>query len=225
MKKLTVLFFVIFLSLPALCQELNNPVYFRFGFSSPSWNYFDQGEDYWAEGTKKFGANFEAGTIFLFRSASTARNMAFGIDATFLYANFNNFHFGDDAGDVNIGIYRLGSKVGPSFTFSPVEKMAFDIYVKADIAWAAVLAPYEEKIDDGDDYFIDYLPVGLSTGVNFRYGLLMLGVEYNTISAELESDDNRGTYWQEGMNFLNGEENGGKKSKMPNMNFTIGMCF
>ncbi|HET6559416.1 MAG TPA: hypothetical protein VFG54_18980 [Prolixibacteraceae bacterium] len=225
MKRLTILFAVIFLSLTAICQELDNTVYFRFGYSSPSWDYFGQGKDYWEEGTKKFGGNFEVGTIFLIKSAIPSENIAIGIDATFLYANFNNFYYGDEIGDVNIGIYRLGSKVGPSFTFSPIEKMAFDIYVKADIAWAAVLAPYEEKIDDGDDYFLDYLPVGLSTGLNFRYGLLMLGVEYNTISAELESDDSRGRYWQEGMNFFNGEENGSKKSKMPNMNFTIGMSF
>lgn len=225
MKRLTILFSVIFLSLTAICQELDSPIYFRFGFSNPSWNYFGQGKDYWMDGTKRFGGNFEAGTIFLIKSAIPDKKMAIGIDATFVYANINNFHVGDESGDVNLGIYRVGSKLGPSFTISPMEKMAFDVYVKADIAWATVLAPYEDKLDDGDDYFMDYLPVGLSTGLNFRYGLLMLGVEYNTISAELESDDNRGTYWQEGMNFINGDDDGSKKSKMPNLNFTIGMCF
>lgn len=225
MKRLTILFAVIFLSLTAICQELDNTVYFRFGYSDPSWNYFDQGKDYWTEGTKKIGGNFEVGTIFLIKSIIPAENVAIGIDATFLYANFNNFHNGDETGDVNIGIYRVGSKIGPSFTFSPVEKMAFDVYVKADIAWASLIAPYEEKIDDGDDYYLDYLPVGLSTGLNFRYGILMLGVEYNTISPELESDDNRGIYWQEMMNVLNGIDDESKKSKMQNLNFTIGMCF
>lgn len=225
MKRLTIFFAVIFLSLTSIGQELDNSVYFRLGYSNPSWNYFDQGKDYWAEGVSKFGGNFELGTIFLIKSIIPAENMAIGIDATFLYANFNNFHLGDEMGNVNIGIYRVGSKVGPSFTYSPIDKMAFDVYVKADIAWASVVAPYEQKIDDGDDYYLDYLPVGISTGLNFRYGILMLGVEYNTISPELESDDYKGMYWQDGMNDFNGEENGSKKSKMPNLNFTIGMCF
>lgn len=225
MKRLMLLIAVVFLSLTGICQELNNPVYFRFGYSNPSWNYFGQGKDYWAKGTKKFGGNFEFGTIFLIKSIIPAENVAIGIDATFLYANFNDFYLGDKTGDVNVGIYRVGSKIGPSFTFSPIEKMAFDVYVKADVAWATVLAPYEEKIDDGDDYFLDYLPVGLSTGLNFRYGVLMLGVEYNTISPELESDDFKDMYWQEMMGDFNGEENGSKKSKMQNLNFTIGMCF
>lgn len=225
MKRLTIFFAVTFLSLTAICQELDNPVYFRFGFSNPSWNYFDQGKDFWADEVSKLGGNLELGTIFLIKPVIQAKNMAVGIDATFLYANFNNFHAGDETGDVNLGIYRVGSKVGPSFTYSPIEKMAFDVYVKADIAWAAVIAPYEKKLDDGDDYFIDYLPVGISTGLNFRYGLLMLGVEFNTISPELESDDYKGMYFQEMMGDFNGEENVSKKSKMQNLNFTIGMCF
>ncbi|HAH25745.1 MAG TPA: hypothetical protein DCL77_18640 [Prolixibacteraceae bacterium] len=225
MKRLTILFAVIFLSLTAICQELNNPVYFRFGYSDPSWNYFGQGKDYWAKGISKFGGNFEVGTIFLIQRLTPAKNMAIGIDATYLYANFNDFYMGEKPEDVNLGIYRVGTKLGPSFTYSPIDKMAFDVYVKADVAWAAVVAPYEKKIDDGDDYYLDYLPVGLSTGLNFRYGLLMLGVEYNTISPQLESDDNKGTYLQDGINELNGIKNGSKKSKMQNLNFTIGMCF
>lgn len=225
MKRLSILFAVIFMSLTALCQELDNKFYFRFGYSNPSWNYFGQGKDYWADGTSKFGGNFEVGTIFMIQRITPAKNMAFGIDATYLYANFNDFHRGDKTGDTNLGIYRVGSKAGPSFTYSPIKKMAFDVYVKADVAWAALAAPYEKKIDDGDDYFLDYLPVGLSTGLNFRYGILLLGIEYNTISPQLESDDYKGVYLQDGINQHNGEVNGIKKSKMQNLNFTIGMCF
>lgn len=225
MKKLVFLFVIAIMSLSAFSQKLDNKFYFRFGYSSPSWNYFDQGKDYWAEGTSKTGFNFELGTIFMIPSILQSENMSLGVDADFIYANFNNFKVNDDAGQANVGIYRVGSKVGPSFTYIPVENMAIDVYLKADVAWATVVAPYEEKIDDGDDYYIDYLPVGLSTGLNFRYGLLMLGIEFNTISAQLESDDYKGTYLQEILDEFNGEENPGKKSKMPNLNFTIGLNF
>ena len=151
--------------------------------------------------------------------------MALGINADFIYANFNNFNSEDELGAVNLPTYRVGSKVGPSFTYSPMDNMALDLYVKADIAWVTVVAPFEEKFDDGDDYFIDYLPVGFSTGLNFRYRLLMLGVEYNVISPELESDDLKGVTFQEILEEFHGEETLSKKSKMPNLNFTIGICF
>jgi hypothetical protein len=225
MRKLIVLFAVTFISLNALCQKLDNPFYFRFGFSNPSWEYFDQGKDYWQEDVSKYGVNFELGTIFLIPSSTMSENMVFGINVDYFYANFNNFHGEDDSGEASTGIYRVGSKVGPSFTYIPAEKMALDVYVKADVAWAAVVAPYEKEIDDGDDYFIDYLPVGFSTGLNFRYGMLMLGVEFNTISPKLESDDHKGVYLQEILDEFNGEDRLRKKTKMPNMNFTIGMSF
>ena len=152
-----------------------------------------------------------------------SKEMSLGVDADFLYINLNNIKYEDDFGAMNMGIYRVGSKIGPSFTYMPRDNMAFDVYVKADIAWAALIAPYEKKIDDGDDYYIDYLPVGFSTGLNFRYGVLMLGIEYNTISPQLESDDYEGVYFQELL--LYGEESPGKKSKMPNLNFTVGLNF
>lgn len=224
MKKFTILFTFTLISLTAFCQELDNEFYFRIGFSNPSWNYFDQGKDFWGDGISKYGANFELGSIFLIKSFTPAKNMAIGINVDYFYVNFNNFH-ADDAEAFNLGIFRVGSKVGPSFTYSPMEKIAIDIYAKVDVAWAALMAPYEKKIDDGDDYYIDYLPVGLSTGLNFRYGVLMLGVEYNVISPELESDDYEGLYFQEMLGEFNGEEEPSKKSKMPNLNFTLGLSF
>lgn len=225
MKKSILLLAIALMSLNAFSQQLDNKFYFRFGYSSPSWKYFDRSKDFWPEGTSKYGANFELGTIFMLPSILESKIMSVGIDADFIYANFNNFHIEDSEGNINYGMYRVGSKVGPSFTYMPARDLAFDVYVKADIAWAAVLAPYEKKIDDGDDYFIDYLPVGFSTGLNFRYGMLMLGVEYNTISPKLESDDYEGTYFQEILDYLEESETTGEKSKMPNLNFTIGLNF
>nr|WP_321355551.1 hypothetical protein [uncultured Draconibacterium sp.] len=225
MKKFIIAFTTILFWLSGTAQDFDNRFYFRAGYSSPSWSYFDQDKDFWGEGTSKYGANFELGTIFMINSALQSKEMVLGIDAVFLYTNFNNFKYEDELGSVNTGIYRVGSKIGPSFTYSPAENLAFDVYVKADIAWVALIAPYEEKIDDGDDYFIDYLPVGFSTGVNFRYGMLMLGIEFNTISPQLESDDFEGYYFQQYIDAFNEEEMVHKKTKMPNLNFTVGLNF
>jgi hypothetical protein len=225
MKKLILLFAVTFISLTAFCQELDNEFYFRFGYSNPSWNHFGSDKDGWADGVKKSGANFELGSIFLIPSLTQAKNMAFGINVDYLYSNYNKFAIKDDEDGFNLAIFRLGSKIGPSFTYSPAEKVAFDVYVKADFAWATAAVPYEDKIKDEDDYYAAYAAVGLSTGLNFRYGILMLGVEFNTISTELESDEYKGVYFQEMIEGVVGDSDPGKKTKLPNLNFTIGMSF
>jgi hypothetical protein len=225
MRKLILLFAVTFITLTAFCQKLDNQFYFRFGYSNPSWTHFGLDKDGWVDGVEKSGANFELGSIFLVPSLTQAKNMAFGINVDYLYSNYNNFAIEDGEDGFNLGLFRVGSKIGPSFTYSPAEKTAFDVYVKADFAWAAVAVPYEKKIDDGDDYFAAFATVGLSTGLNFRYGILMLGVEFNTISPELESDEEEGVYLQEMIEEFIGEGDSGKKSKIPNLNFTIGLSF
>lgn len=216
---------VIFISLTAFCQALDNEVYFRIGYSNPSWNYFEVGKDGWGDGVSKYGANFELGSIFLIKAIIPSEKVALGINIDYIYGNFNNFKFGHGRDQSNLGVFKVGSKIGPSFTYSPAPKMAIDVFFKADLAWAALAVPYTEKIDDGDDYYIGYTPLGWSTGLNFRHGVLMLGFEFNTTKVALESDDKEGVFLQEEIGQLYQESDGGKKSKLPNMNFTIGLSF
>lgn len=225
MKKLFVLLAVSTIAINAISQNFDNEFYIRLGYSSPSWEYFDVGKDNWGDNITRTGGIFELGTIFMIPSILKSENMSFGIDATYLYSNANNFEMKSAQEDFNIIAYKMGSKLGPSFTYMPSEKVAFDVYVKADIAWAALVVPYEESIDDADDFYLGFAPVGLSTGLNFRYGVLMLGVEFNTISPELESDDYEGVYWQDFVNEDTESNSDSKKSKMPNLNFTIGLSF
>lgn len=225
MKKITILLAATLISLSSYCQELDNPVYFRFGFSNPSWESFDIGKEGWGSEVRKFGANFEFGSIFLIQSLPQAENSSFGINVDYLYANYNNFHVGEGDESMDLGIVRVGSKIGPSFTYSPHQEMAFDLYVKADFAWATAVVPYAGSMEKADDYFTGFATLGLSTGINYRYGHFMLGFEFNTISPKLESDNMEGVYIQKVIDGLTGENSGSKKSKLPTMNFTIGMNF
>lgn len=225
MKKLTILLVVVLISLSAFCQKLDNPFYFRFGYSNPSWKYFGFDKEAWGTEVNKYGVNFEIGTIFMLQTIPKPENISLGINVDYLYVNYNNFKLSSANGDNNLGIYRLGSKIGPSFTYSPIEKMAFDIYVKADLAWGAIAVPNDDGFDEGDDYFLDLFSVGISAGLNFRYDVLMLGIEFNTINPELESDDSNGVYFQELLEGLTGKGDKGKKSELPNVNFTIGLNF
>lgn len=221
MKKLLTVFGIILFSISAFSQKLDNEMYFRFGYSNPSWKQFSLSEAEWADLgiDKKQGASFEFGTIFMINQLPTAENMAIGINVDYLYVNYNNFTTNSSMEPMNLGTLRVGSKIGPSFTYSPMDKLAFDVYAKADIAWASAAVIYENSFDDADDYFYGKIAAGFSTGLNVRYGILMLGFEFNTISPELESDDYPGEF------LGNFEDADSDKSPLPCMNFTLGLSF
>ena len=85
---------------------------------------------------------------------------------------------------------------------------------------------YERTYDDADDWYMGHnVAFGYSTGLNIRYGILMVGLEFETVSPELESDDHEGVYLQ---NLLDSEfdiNSSDNKSKLPCMNFTLGLSF
>lgn len=224
MKKLVTILAIVLFSLSSFSQDLTDQFYFRFGYSNPSWSQYGLSENDWDDGTSKVGATFELGSIFMLKSILKADNMSFGINADYLYAIYGNFSQKENNFENNLGTLRIGSKLGPSFTISPMDKMAIDIYTKVDFAWATAAVHYGNKIGDADDYFSGYADFGFSTGLNFRYGLLILGFEFNTISTELESDDYPGFYLQDLFNNEAGTDSE-TKSKLPCMNFTIGMSF
>lgn len=222
MKKLYTLVFLALFSSASLAQDLTNQFYFRIGYSSPSWGQYGMKEKFWKEMSydNRIGATFEMGNIFMLKNILKSPNASFGINADYLYITYGNFsgRWQELNKDQNVGSLRIGSKVGPSFTISPMDKMAIDIYAKADIAWGSVAVMYENEPSDADDYFTGYGTLGFSTGLNFRYGLLILGFEFNTISPKLESDDYPGEYW-------GNVDDEGDKTDLPCMNFTIGISF
>ncbi|NOR74004.1 MAG: outer membrane beta-barrel protein [Draconibacterium sp.] len=219
MKKIIVFFAIALISFSSFGQKLDNEFYFRFGYSNPSWEQFGLTDEFRGdEGLEsKTGAIFELGTIFMINSLPASDKMAFGINVDYLYLNYNNFSTIDN--EFNIGTMRVGSKIGPSFTFSPTKRLAFDIFAKVDIAWATATAFYENSIEDADETYIAKMATGFSTGLNIRFGILMIGLEYNTISPELESDDYPGEF------IGNLSDENSNKSPLPSMNFTLGLSF
>ena len=114
---------------------------------------------------------------------------------------------------------RVGSKIGPSFTISPVNKLAFDVFAKANIAWATGAVYFEDVVDNADDFYIAGATLGFCTGLNIRYGILMLGIEYENIKPKLESDEYPGEYLGEF------NDNSSDKSPLPCINFSLGLSF
>lgn len=216
MKKIIAVLLVTFVTISGFAQSsLDNEFYFRMGFSSPSWQQFGGTKVDW-DGYNKFGVVGEIGTIFMFKKIPLPQNMAFGLDVDYLTFCYNQFS--NNTNDEDLGTLRFDSKIGPSFTFSPVKDLAFDAYIKADIAWVTATAIVEDNNTDDADAYANIGTVGVSTGVNFRYKILMLGIEYNTISPELENVD-------DDTDFLGSFNGNNKKSPLPCLNFTIGLSF
>lgn len=216
MKKILVFLLVTFVAISCFAQSrFDNEFYFRMGYSSPSWQQFGGEESDW-DGASKFGVVGEIGTIFMFKKIPLPENMAIGLDVDYLTFCYNQFS--NNTSDVDLGTLRFDSKIGPSFTFSPVKDLAFDAYVKADIAWVTATAIVEDNNTDDADAYANIGTFGVSTGVNFRYKILMLGIEYNTISPVLENVDDDG-------DFLGSINSSSDKSPLPCLNFTIGLSF
>jgi len=220
MKKLAILLTVVLITSSAFAQgSIENQFYFRFGYSIPSWKQFGATEDDWRDDMKKKGFMGEIGSIFMLKSIPLPEGMAIGINVDYLSVYWHQFSYDASNSSMDIATLRADSKVGPSFTYSPVEKIAFDAYVKADISWITATAfVYDDDADDADGYG-KIGAVGLSTGINVRLSVVMLGFEFNTISPKLEDVDNAGDY----LGNVNDENS--DKSPLPSYTFSLGFSF
>jgi hypothetical protein len=160
----------------------------------------------------------EIGTIFMLKTFGTKENMALGLDVNYLSIYWHRFSQDMSFLTIDVGTLRFDSKVGPSFTISPIDKLAFDVYAKANISWVTATAIVENDLTDEAEGFGDVFCVGFSTGFNVRYGILMVGFEFNTISPKLVNVDNDGEY-------LGNAKNDGDRTPLPSTNFTIGLSF
>jgi hypothetical protein len=225
MKKLFLTLLLSWLSLAVLSQTkssqktLDNEFYFRFGYSLPFWNQYGAEKTNWEEGSKRLGFTSEVGTIFIFKNIPSSENMALGIDVDYISVYWHKFKTFDEGSDIDLWNFRIDTKIGPSLTFNPIDRLAFDLFVKADFCWfTATGIIYDNDMDEMEGY-VDVFTVGISTGFNVRYSVLMVGFEFNTINPQLENTENQGEYLGDVNNASS------KKSLLPSVNFTLGLSF
>lgn len=220
MRKFTILLITALVSITVIAQDdFDNRFYFRFGYSIPSWEQYGADTDFWEDGVKKSGFMGEIGTIFMLNIIPMPDKMALGINVDYLSAYWNRFTYESMGVTTDLVSLRTDSKVGPSFTYNPVSKLAFDVYVKADISWFSGTGLVYDKQTEDAEIYTAIATVGLSTGINIRYSVLMLGFEFNTISPKLENSDQKGDY------LGNVKDENSDKSPLPSLNFTLGLNF
>lgn len=220
MKRPVTLLISLLTSLLVFSQgNFDNEFYFRFGYSLPFWTQYGATQEDWEDASRKFGLTGEIGTIFMFKNVPKSEKTALGIDVDFLTVYWQKFETFDESSEVDLWNFRLDSKIGPSITFVPVNRLAFDIFIKADISWFSLTGiMYNNDMEDMEG-FGDIFALGISTGFNVRYSILMVGFEFNTISPQLENVENPGEYMGN-INDINAD-----RSPLPSVNFTVGLSF
>ena len=221
MKKLYLIFILSIIFAGAYSQgDLDNAFYFRFGYSKPAQSYLGNDDaDVWDE-VKRNGLVFEVGKIYMLNSIPLADGLRLGINADFLSFYFHHFK----AGDEKDRYFALGSKVGPSLSYSPVNKLVFDLYGKFNPVWVSARVFTFQSLDNEYEFNFGYLGLGYSFGINIRYSILLLGFDFNKSFNKLQHYDE-----------VNGEFDGTYKgnvsndntdySPMPSYNFSIGIAF
>jgi hypothetical protein len=225
MKKLLILSLAICLSYGSFAQEgegLDNRFYFRGGFSNPTDAYLGYKNTPFPELISKKGYVFELGSIFMLNNLDLADGLRLGINVDYAEITYHKFMYEDDFEYIDLYMGQVSSKVGPSLSFSPVNRLVFDGFFKLKIPWVAFGyfdAPDTPELHE--DYYLGAIDVGFSTGINIRYGILMLGFDYSSNNMKMNSDEDSDVYLG---NFLDPSDTG-DKTKFAYMNFTIGLNF
>jgi len=156
---------------------------------------------------------------FILKSIQLPEGMALGINVDYFSFYWYQLQADETVTSLNLVTLSWNSKVGPSFTYSPRNSIAFDAYVKANINWSTEM----QLMNEADEYDGFNKPggIGLSTGINVRLNVVMLGFEFNTISHKFEYEDYPGEYLG---NFADPDDTG-DRSKLPSMTFSLGFSF
>lgn len=222
MKKSLMILMLMAIAFAGYAQDgnLKKQTYFRIGLSSPSWKYFGlDGKSDWNDDMKRIGGILEVGNIFMLNSLKIAPDMRLGINVDYLSVCYNRFS--NSELDISNNFFYLGSKIGPSFSYSPVSKLVFDVYAKINPVWVAGSAFTFDDENIDDQFFLGFMGIKWSVGLNVRYSMLMLGFEFNPGFAKFKyynSEENEFTD-----NYLGNENDNKDITPVPAMNFTIGI--
>lgn len=164
--------------------DLDNQFYFRGGLCRPTWHYgFGEGksdfEDSKGDTPKRTGFAFELGNIFMLNSLPLADGLRLGINADYL--SVYNAKFVQDGYKSNT--FFLGSKLGPSLTYSPVSNLELDVFAKIHPVWFALGTDtnsdysFGEAMSDGN-FSASAVKIKYSLGFNVRYAIAMIGFDF-----------------------------------------------
>jgi hypothetical protein len=223
MRKLVITFLLTTILIAARAQDgdLKKVNYLRLGFSLPTWKYYgwDDKSD-WDDNTKRIGGMLEAGSIYILNGIKIADGMRLGINVDYLSMTYHLLR----ETDRNYGYHfmYLGSKVGPSFSYSPTDRLVLNAYFKLNPVWVAGSMWLFNDDNMDDRIYIGFMGIKYSVGFDIRYSMAMLGFEFNpgfVKFREYNTDENKLT------DHYLGNINAGDKTPVPCINLTLGLGF
>jgi hypothetical protein len=231
MKKVCFVFIAIIianLTFAAEGGDLDNQFYFRLGASIPSWKYMgaDDKNDWVVDDIKRGGGIFEMGNIFMLNGLKLADGMRIGINVDYLCLSYNRFKSKDM--QEKFTFFFWGAKFGPSFSYSPVDKISFDTYIKFNPVWLSTAfdAPYKADDDWDKLWSLGFFGPKLSVGLNVHLSVLIIGVEYNPgIVKYNEYDNDNDEFTDEYVGNYMDPKDDGDYTKVPCFNITAGFSF
>ncbi|MBN2523371.1 MAG: hypothetical protein JXB24_08835 [Bacteroidales bacterium] len=227
MKKLFVVTVIMVFAAGLYAQgDLDNAFYFRMGYSKPTKTYWGvDDKSMWDDyDVKRNGFVFELGQMFYFNSLKMADGLRLGLNADYISFYYHGIKAEDS--DDKLGHILFGSKIGPVLSYSPVDKLVFDGYVKLNPVWvSSIVEQYEEE---DNDVWLGFMGVGYSFGFNVRYSILMVGFDFNRSWNKLQYlDEDDGL--ESDITWGNWGDDDGDEDKdytpMPSFNITIGLAF
>ena len=202
--------------------NLKKKTYFRIGLSIPTWKYYGiDGKSDWEDNIKRTGGIFEVGSIYMLNGIKIAPGMRIGINLDYLSLDYHRFSV--SGSDIRNNFVYVGSKIGPSFSYSPVNKLVFDTYFKFNPVWVAgnLVSFHDDNIED--ELFLGFMGIKYSVGLNVRYSLLMLGFEFNPGFAKLRYYDTAENKLTD--DYMGNDDDNGDKTPVPGFNITLGLSF
>jgi hypothetical protein len=221
MKKLLAVALLISTVMAVYAQDgnLKKQTYLRIGYSLPSWKYFGYADKSdWVDDAKRIGGVLEVGNIFMLNSIKLSPGMRLGINIDYLSVSYHRFSSKAEDGKENLVF--IGSKIGPSFSYSPVDRLVFDAFIKFNPVWVAADV---QAMDNEDYFYLGYLGMKYGIGLNVRYSVLIVGFEINPGFVKMKwFDDQENSFVDE---YRSNDTDNGKKTNAPGMNFTVGLSF
>lgn len=152
--------------------------------------------------TMNSGFAGQVGKMYFINAIDLGDKFKIGVDVTwisFSYLsgdyNYSRTYIGSvgtetEEIDFPISYLLFSAEIGPSFSYSPTEKMALDLSFKITPTFVTSRGEYYINTGDSESFLATGSGLRYTPAFYFRYGLILLGVEYNMGDVNMTYDEN-----------------------------------
>ncbi|HAW51698.1 MAG TPA: hypothetical protein DCX54_05125 [Flavobacteriales bacterium] len=152
--------------------------------------------------TMNAGYGLQVGKMYFIKAIDLGDKFKIGVDVTwisFTYLsgdyNYLRTYVGTSGSvteeiDFPISYLMFSAEIGPSFSFAPNEKLAFDLSFKITPTFVTSRGQYYINTGDSESFLASGTGLRYTPAFYLRYGVLLLGAEYNMGDVNMTYDEN-----------------------------------